>query len=107
MKKGDLAKAERLEIKILLDKGYSMRGIAGAMERSPNTISYELKVNKVNGVYDPHKAHQKAQTRKKYRRFQYSKIEKNPEIKRIIIEKLKEHWNPDEIAGWLKDNKPE
>ena len=49
----------------------------------------------------------KAQVRKKYRRFQYSKIEKYPEIKRIIIEKLKEHWNPDEIAGWLKDTHPE
>jgi len=105
--KGDLEKAERLEIKILLDKGYSLRGIAGAMKRSPNTISYELKINKVNGVYDPHKAHIKAQVRKKYRRFQYSKIEKYGEIKEIIIEKLKQHWNPDEIAGWLKDNQPE
>lgn len=105
MKKGDLLKAERLEIKILLDTGYSMRAIGRAMERSPNTISYELKENKVNGVYDPHKAHIKAQTRKKYRRFQYSKIEKYPEVKQIIIEKLKAHWNPDEIAGWLKDNR--
>ena len=61
----------------------------------------------MNGVYDPHKAHLKAQTRKKYRRFQYSKIEKSPEIKQIIIEKLKKHWNPDEIAGWLKDNRKE
>jgi len=104
MKKGDLRKAERLEIKILLDKGYSLRAIGRAMERSPNTISYETKANSVNGVYDPHKAHHKARVRKKYRRFQYSKIEKSPEIKQIIIEKLKKHWNPDEIAGWLKDN---
>jgi len=94
-----------LEIKILSDKGYSMRGIAGAMERSPNTISYEIKTNSVHGEYDPHKAHQKAQTRKKYRRFQYAKIEKYPEIKKIIIAKLKKHWNPDEISGWVKDNR--
>ncbi|MAZ66161.1 MAG: hypothetical protein CMF25_03545 [Kangiellaceae bacterium] len=106
MNKGDVTKAERLEIKILLNKDYSMRAIAKAMERSPNTISYEIKTNSVNGEYDPHKAHLKAQTRKKYRRFQYSKIEKHPEIKQIIIEKLKKHWNPDEIAGWLKDNQP-
>jgi len=104
MNKGDLIKAERLEIKILLNKGHSMRDIGKAMERSPNTISYEIKVNSVNGVYDPHKAHLKAQVRKKYRRFQYSKIEKCPEIKEIIIDKLKQHWNPDEIAGWLKRN---
>jgi transposase, IS30 family len=105
--KGDLTKAERLEIKILLDKDYSMRVIGRSMGRSPNTISYEIKHNSVNGNYDPHKAHLKAQVRKKYRRFQYAKIEKYPEIKTLIIEKLKDHWNPDEIAGWLKDNHPE
>lgn len=102
--KGDLAKAERLEIAILKEKGFSLRSIATSMGRSPNTISYEIKNNSVNGIYDPHKAHIKAQVRKKYRRFQYSKIEKYPEIKEIIIAKLEAHWNPDEIAGWLKDN---
>jgi transposase, IS30 family len=107
MKKTDLSKAERLEVHILLGKGYSMRAIGRAMHRSPNTISYELKVNTVNGVYDPHKAHIKAGVRKTYRRFQYSKIEKYPDIKTIIIKKLQEHWNPDEIAGWLKDHRPD
>jgi len=104
--KGDLAKAERLEIAILKEKQYSLRRIAGVMERSPNTISYEVKVNSINGEYNPHKAHIKAQVRKKYRRFQYSKIEKYPEIKQTIIKKLEKHWNPDEIAGWLQDNQP-
>jgi len=102
--KGDLEKAERLEIKILLDKGYSMRAVARVLGRSPNTISYEIKQSSVNNVYDPHKAHIKAQVRKKYRRFQYAKIEQYPAIKAIIIEKLELHWNPDEIAGWLKQN---
>ncbi len=105
--KGDLTKSERLEIKILKDKGYSLRAIAGALERSPNTISYEIKVNSVNGIYDPHKAHLKAQVRKRYRKFQYLKIEKYPELKAVIIEKLQEHWNPDEIAGWLRKNRPD
>lgn len=105
--RGDLSKPERLEIAILKEKGYSLRSIAKSMGRSPNTISYEIKQNSVNDVYDPHKAHTKAQVRKKYRRFQYSKIEKYPEIKQIIIEKLKAHWNPDEIAGWLKENQPQ
>lgn len=105
--KGDLTKAERLEIRILMDKKYSMRTIGKAMDRSPNTISYEIRMNSVNGEYEPHKAHQKAQTRKKYRRFQYSKIEKYPAIKELIIKMLEQHWNPDEIAGWLKANQPE
>ena len=104
--KGDITKVERLEIAILRKKQYSMRSIAKSMGCSPNTISYEINKNSVNGTYDPYKAHQKAQTRKKYRKFQYSKIEKYPEIKKIIIQKLQEHWNPDEIAGWLKANQP-
>lgn len=104
--KGDLTKAERLEIAILRERKYSMRSIGKSMGRSPNTISYEIRVGSTNGIYDPYKAHLKAQVRKKYRRFQYSKIEQYPEIKEVIIEKLKEHWNPDEIAGWLKDNRP-
>lgn len=106
MNKGDLTKVERLEVAILIKKKYSLRAIARSMGRSPNTISYEVKVNSVHGIYDPYKAHTKAHVRKKYRRFQYSKIEEYPEIREIIIQKLKEHWNPDEIAGWLRRNKP-
>jgi len=100
--KGDIQKVERLEIAILLEKHYSLRTIAKVLGRSPNTISYEVRANSVRGIYDPHKAHQKALVRKKGRRFQYSKIEKDPKLKEMIIEKLQAHWNPREIAGWLK-----
>lgn len=103
--KGDLARAERLEIGILLGKGYSQRSIAKALQRSPNTISYEIRNNSVNGTYDPAKADQKAQTRKHYRRFQWAKIEENPALKKYIIDKLKTHWNPDEIAGDMRRRK--
>lgn len=103
----DLTKVERLEIAILLEKKYSKRAIARVLGRSPNTISYEIKRNSVRGAYNPHKAHLKAQTRKKNRRFQYSKIEKYPQLKEIIIAKLREHWNPREIAGWIHIYYPE
>jgi transposase, IS30 family len=99
--KGDLSKGERLEIAILLEKSYSMRAIANVLGRSPNTISYEVRTNSVNGVYSPQKAHTKAQVRKKGRRFQYSKIEKDPKLKELIVIKLEAHWNPREIAGWI------
>jgi transposase, IS30 family len=100
--KGDLSKVERLEIAILLEKGYSKRAIAKVLGRSPNTVSYEVRANSVRGVYDPHKAQIKAQVRKKGRRFQYSKIEKEPRLKELIVAKLEDHWNPREIAGWIK-----
>jgi len=100
--KGDLVRAERLEIGILLEKEYSLRAIAGALGRSPNTISYEIRKNSVLGRYDPLKADAKARVRKHYRKLEWSKINENPALEKKVIEKLKAHCNPDEIAGWLK-----
>src|SRR3989338_5442063 len=104
MNNKDLSRAERLEIGILLGKDYSLRAIARVLKRSPNTISYEIRKNSVNGEYDPVKAHNKARLRKRMRRFQWSKISENPDLERFVIEKLCLHWNPDEIAGCLKRN---
>jgi IS30 family transposase len=100
--KGDLKRAERLEISILLEKRYTKRAIARALGRSPNTISYEIRVNSVLGRYDPRKADAKARVRKHYRKLEWSKIEANPRLQRFVVRKLKKHWNPDEIAGYLK-----
>lgn len=97
-----LSKAERSEIKILRDRGCGIREIARAMGRSPNTISVELKRNRVCGSYTPQKAHHKAVVRASYRRRQWQKIEEHPHIRQYVIEKLKQHWNPTEIAGCMQ-----
>jgi transposase, IS30 family len=103
----DLSRAERLEIGILLEKGYSRRSIARSLGRGHNTISYEIKENSVNGTYDPLKADAKARLRKRMRRLEWAKIEEVPLVKEFIIEKLKARWSPDEIAGFLKRTKDE
>ena len=103
--KGDLTRAERLEIGILLEKGYKQRPIAKALGRSPNTVSYEIRTNSTLGVYDPRKADAKARVRKHYRKLEWSKIEANPALKRLVVRKLERGWNPDEIAGYLKRTK--
>jgi len=95
-------KVERFEISILLEKKYSHRAIARALGRSHNTISYEIKENSTSGIYDPMKAHAKAMAGRKYRRFQWSKIRANTKLEQYIIQKLKAHWNPDEIAGAMR-----
>lgn len=106
MKKSkDLSLSERLEIEILLSKEYSQRCIASVLNRSPNTISYEIENNSVNGVYEALKAHKKARLRKRMRRLQFAKIEKIPPLKAFVLEKLKLHWNPDEISGYMKREK--
>ena len=98
----NLSRAERCEIKILLAKRYSLRSIAQALSRSPNTVSYEIRQNRTLGVYDPLKAQAKARLRKRMRKLNWSKIEQTPSLERLVIAKLARHWNPDEIAGWLK-----
>lgn len=102
--KGDLTRVERFELKILVDKGYSQRAIARALGRGKSTISYEMQENSVGGTYDPLRADQKARHRKRMRRLMWSKIEHYPRLKQFIVEKLKAHWNPDEIAGYLRRN---
>lgn len=105
--KGKLKRAERLEIAILLNKEYSYRDIGKALNRSPNTISYEIKGNSVKGEYNPIKAHIKARQRKRMSKFQWMKIEEDKGLKKYVIKGLKNHWNPDEISGAMKkENKP-
>lgn len=101
-KKPKLSRVERLEIKVLLDKGYSLREIAKSMGRGHNTISYEIKANGGMSGYDPINANIYAQTRKKDTRREWSKIEHNADLKTYIIECLEKHWNPDEISGRMK-----
>lgn len=104
-KKDKLKEAERLEIAILLQKQYSYRDIAKVLKRSPNTISYEVKNNSVNGQYDPLKAEKKAHLRKRLSKLQWKKIEENQDLRSYVICKLKKHWNPDEISGKMKAEK--
>jgi len=92
-------------IKILLDKGYSLRAIARSMGRGHNTISYEVKTNGGELGYNPVNANIYARTRKKDTRREWSKIEHNTELKAYIILGLKKHWNPDEISGRMKKEK--
>ena len=103
----NISAAERLEISILRSKRYSMRSIAKSLDRSPNSVSYELRRNKTKGKYHPGKAHNKSRLRKRMRRWQWMKIEEHKELKRYVIEGLKKKWNPDEISGRMKlEKKP-
>lgn len=103
-KREKLILSERLEIEILWGKSYSYRKIAKALGRSPNTISYEVGINGGMLGYNALRADQYAHTRKKDTRREWSKIEHDHELRQYIIERLEKHWNPDEIAGRMKDD---
>jgi len=99
-----LSSTERSEIEILRNKGYSLRNIATALGRSPNTVSREVRVNSVLSEktgkleYVAKKAKAKSRLSRRSRRYQRHKIEQNPKLWLFVIEHLKLHWNPDEIS---------
>lgn len=99
-----LSSAERSEIQILKSKGYSIRKIAEALIRSPNTISREIRINSVNGEYNAKKAKAKSRVSRRSRRYQWQKIEHNNELHSFIILMLAppHSWSPKVISGHLK-----
>lgn len=99
-----LTKSDRFEIKILLDKQYSCRAIARSMRRSPTTIAYEVSSNGGRKGYNPINAGIYARTKRKNTRQAWSKIEQSKELREYIISGLQNHWNPDEIAGRMKED---
>jgi len=100
-----LTKTERQEIFLLKKKGYSFRNIAKALERSPSTISREIRRNSVEDSYTPKKAQHKSYVRWKYRKPYLKKIRQNDELECFIREKLRLDWSPETIAEvWNKEN---
>lgn len=98
-----ITKTERLEIAVLIRRGYSLREISRVMERSPGTISEEIKRNRTGGRYDPEKAQHKAYVKRKYSKYQGMKIVGNAELRKYIEKHIKEDWSPEEISGRIKE----
>lgn len=103
MKYTHITGPERLEISILLEKGYSHRDIGSALGRSQASISREIKRNSVNGKYQPRKAKAKARVRRRLSKYQGMKVVERPELEIYIVAKLKLRWTPEEIGGRLKE----
>lgn len=95
-------KSDRIELSILLKKGYSLRDIGKVLEKNPSSISREINNNSVNGAYGPDKAHHKAYVKRWRSKYQGMKIRENPELEQYVQEKMKLYWSPEQIAGRLK-----
>ncbi len=92
--------SNRLEISILLKRGYSHREIANAIGKNHSSVSREIKNNNVKGNYDPIKADAKFKVKRLKSKYQCMKIVKYPELVNYIETNLRDnHWTPEEIAG--------
>ena len=93
-----MSSSERVEIAYLKKRGYSLRKIANAIHRSVSTISDERARNKVNGIYDPRKAHHKAYVRRKYAKYQGKKIVHRGGLRKEVEWRLLDDQSPSAIA---------
>ena len=93
---------ERIEIYRLHADGKSLRCIAGVLGRSAAMISRELKRNskaskKWTGGYDPQRAQQLMLRR--HARGRAHKLERQPQLREKVLQRLAEGWSPEQIAG--------
>ena len=99
-----LNQAEREEISRAIATGESMRSIAARLGRAPSTISREIKRNGGREFYRANQADQAAWDRAK--RPKCCKLTKNRALARIVADKLRLLWSPQQIDGWLKHTYP-
>ena len=95
-----LTSEERYALSTLRRQGYSMRGIARALDRAPSTISREVRRNRrKDGRYRCFTADQRARARR-------SRSRRNQRFTAadwaLVLTCLKQEWSPEQISGWLR-----
>ena len=95
---------EREEISRGLSANLSIRGIAQSLNRSPSTISREIKRN--GGITKYRAISADRQTWIRAKRPKKSKLQSNIALNDIITDKLSNKWSPEQISGYLKRTYP-
>jgi len=99
-----LTLSEREEISRSIVADFSIRSIAKHLNRSPSTISREIKRN---GGYDNYRATQADLAAwERAHRPKRCKLACNRSLSRTVATKLQLNWSPQQIAGWLKMEYP-
>jgi transposase, IS30 family len=93
---------ERCAIARLHEGGQSIRKIAAALDRSPSSISRELRRNTGSGPRaEPYKPSY-AQQQTRARRWSGSRLERDEALREQVLDLLTRAWSPEQIAGRLK-----
>lgn len=94
-----LSLEERCSIARHSEAGKTIRQIAATLDRAPSTVMRELKRNSGAKVgYRPAYAEQQA----KSRRWQGSRLLRNPELQAEVLKGLRQGWSPAQVAGRLR-----
>lgn len=87
----------------MLEKSYSIRGIARQLGRGHSNIRDEIKRNSTNGKYDPIKADHKARVRRQEAKYQGMKIVVNTKLQEFVEAGLYDDLSPEAVAGRVSD----
>jgi IS30 family transposase len=95
---------EREKIQELLWQKESIRAIAEILGRNPSSVSREIRrhLPKINRQYTPRVAHEQA-LKSRRSRGRAERL-KNDIVRGYVIEHLKQHWSPEQIAGRMKQD---
>lgn len=95
---------EREEMSRALAEGQSIRSIAMRLGRAPSTVSREIKRNGGSFDYRAVQADEAAWSRAL--RPKRCRLAENRPLAKLVTEKLRQSWSPEQIAGWLKHTYP-
>jgi IS30 family transposase len=101
-----LSLLEREQLQDLHRAGLSIRKIAAEMNRSPSTVSRELRRNTISvRGYLPHTAHRLSVTRRA--RPRQPKLLANTELRELVQRRLGKKWSPQQISNRLAKDFPD
>jgi transposase, IS30 family len=99
---GHFTLEERCTIARLQQAGQSIRQIATALDRSPSSVSRELRRNHGRQVgYKPAYAEEQAGAR----RWKGSRLDRDPKLRDLVLDGLRRGWSPEQVSGWLERQK--
>ena len=100
-----LSLEERVEIRVGVERGWSLRQIAAGIGRSPSTVCRELAGGGGRDGYEPVRAHRGALKRSK--RPKLTKLVANQALCELVESGLERWWSPQQIAASLAKEFPE
>ena len=99
-----LSLQEREDIALYLSLGWSYQAIADQLGRAVSTISREVRRNSDSFEYRA----SLAETRTRHRRHcQERRLDRNPQLRAWVFQRLRWYWSPQQIARKLKEEFPE
>jgi transposase, IS30 family len=99
-----LSLPDRVEIRLGIERGWSLRRIAAGLGRSPSTVSREVAANGARDGYQPFDAH--AQACAAARRPKTCKLAGGTALFDRVVGDLQRLWSPQQVAKRLREEFP-